>query len=190
MGEAAVPYLVEDETRKFIDEQRSKYLMLCLTTENNNLLMWAHYSDSHGGCVIGFDNAHPFFNREKPSPVTKLMEVTYSESRPMLPTFEECKVDSYKLMLLVKSQWWSYEKEWRMFAQPRAANYRGQDSKGLPMYLFDLPSDCVKEIIFGHKVSHEDKKRLRGLARSRYPHVQLFEARPNNALFDLDIRPF
>lgn len=190
-GEAYIPYLVEDGSRKFIEVQRESHPMLCLTTESNNLLMWAHYSDSHGGCVIGFDDAHPFFNKEKPSPITKLMQVTYSETRPVLPSFEECmnNEDAHKMILLVKSLRWSYEKEWRMFAKPHVANFRGRDQKGLPLYLHDLPPDSVREIIFGHNVSREDRRGLTKLAHSKYPHLRFFEARLNPREFDLDIIP-
>ena len=91
------------------------------------------------------------------------------------------------MMLLEKSQWWSYEREWRMFAQPHAANFRGKDQRGLPLYLFDLPSDCVREIIFGHQVGREDRARLVNLTREKYAQAQLYEARLNSTLYDLDI---
>lgn len=32
--------------------------VLCLTTEKNNLLMWAHYAANHSGVCIGFDSEH------------------------------------------------------------------------------------------------------------------------------------
>lgn len=33
----------------------------CMSTQNDNFLMWSHYADSHKGIVIGFDaNAEPF----------------------------------------------------------------------------------------------------------------------------------
>jgi hypothetical protein len=191
LGGYKIHDMVEDHMREFIDDLRSQHLMLCLTTERNNLLMWAHYSDSHGGCVIGFDDRHPFFNREKPSPITKLMNVRYADERFILPTFDECMADTsvHENILLLKSRCWEYEQERRMFAKPSAANDRGRDGQGLPMYLFDLPSECVTEIIFGHKVSREDRRRVGDLVKSTYQRAALSETRPNSSRFDIDITP-
>jgi|SRR5580658_5344823 hypothetical protein len=35
--------------------------VLCLSEAPANLLMWAHYADSHRGFVVEFDPASPFF---------------------------------------------------------------------------------------------------------------------------------
>src|SRR5689334_12905182 len=39
----------------------SDYAILSLSKIRNNLLMWAHYCDSHRGFVLGFDSTHTFF---------------------------------------------------------------------------------------------------------------------------------
>lgn len=43
--------------------------ILSLTEAPDNLLMWAHYADSHRGVVIGFDESHAFFKDRISLPV-------------------------------------------------------------------------------------------------------------------------
>src|SRR5205085_7717375 len=55
---------VGDRVKKNIAELQQmnnrQYAILSLSKVPNNLLMWAHYCDSHRGFVIGFDSTHKF----------------------------------------------------------------------------------------------------------------------------------
>src|ERR1051325_2912021 len=50
----------------FLDEISSTEGVLCLSSRNESILMWGHYSDSHKGVVIGFDGSNPVFGDIKP----------------------------------------------------------------------------------------------------------------------------
>src|ERR1051325_6261715 len=116
-GELMIPKMVRDHTLKFQRKLGNSYPMLSLTKKRNNLLMWSHYAGAHRGFVIGFDSNSPFFNQEKPRRMTPLFEVRYSNKRLVLPRFEECMTgDVHEQILLTKSDHWSYEEEFRMFA--------------------------------------------------------------------------
>ncbi|HEN3627466.1 TPA: DUF2971 domain-containing protein, partial [Yersinia enterocolitica] len=41
--------------KKLWHDHISDYRILCLSTENNNILMWSHYADYHKGAVIEID---------------------------------------------------------------------------------------------------------------------------------------
>jgi hypothetical protein len=72
---------VAGRTQKFWDTVG----ILSLTATENNLLMWAHYGNSHEGMLIEFNAAHRFFRPPtKPTEIDlgTLVRVEYSNKRP------------------------------------------------------------------------------------------------------------
>jgi hypothetical protein len=133
----------------------------------------------------------PFFHREKPRTMTPLDEVRYSNKRPVMPPFEEITPENvHQLVFLTKSEHWAYEEELRMFAQPRTANGVETDSRGFNIYLFDLTTDIVVEIIFGLLMSPNIKHEIAAIVENRYPDIELYETTLNETDFDLDILPY
>ena len=48
---------IEDDYRNFVNTALIRcFRMLCVTTEYDNNLMWAHYADQHRGCVLELDD--------------------------------------------------------------------------------------------------------------------------------------
>lgn len=87
--------------------------ILCLSKNNDNILMWGHYAYNHKGFVIGFDRNYRFFKGA--------FKVYYSDSIPKLgdgilydfliqknETLEELRK-----IFLTKSKLWEYENEYR-----------------------------------------------------------------------------
>jgi hypothetical protein len=191
MGEIMLPKMVREHTIKFQRDLGNSYPMLSLTKKRNNLLMWSHYANAHRGFVIGFDSDNPFFHREKPRRMTPLSEVKYSSRRFVLPRFEESMIgDVHEQILLTKSEHWSYEEELRMFAQPKAADVVLKGNDGMKIYLFKFPSECLREIIFGHIMQQPLKQKISDIAERLYPNVELFKTRLNETNFDLDVIPY
>jgi hypothetical protein len=64
--------------------------VLCLTKDPCNLLMWAHYSASHSGFLLEFDEQHSFFNRRAKAAEfgRYLKKVTYTKVRPQTVLFD------------------------------------------------------------------------------------------------------
>jgi hypothetical protein len=62
----------------------AKVGIFSLSAAEKNLLMWAHYADSHRGLLIEFDPKHPFFNASNPSDAEfdfgMLTDVIYSKT--------------------------------------------------------------------------------------------------------------
>jgi hypothetical protein len=98
-----------------LDEQRANGpFVLSLSKKNNNSIMWAHYTNSHRGFVIGLDADHLFFQGPD-----KLTEVRYSKTRYMIPgdAFKDEVVrpdlvdELIAAFCFTKSEDWAYEQE-------------------------------------------------------------------------------
>lgn len=202
VGEMSIPILVKRHTDKFQAYLREEHPLLSLTRQRNNLLMWAHYTDCHRGFVIGFDRHHPFFNQTLPSLITPVHDVSYENERCVVTGMlfsEVVESDDYdsegfdlaiRSILLTKSVHWSYEEELRMFAKKGAAvNTSHRDNHGHRVLLYELPLECVKEIIFGYQVNPKLKRRAIDVVKAQLPWVDLFDAKLSPTLFDLDINP-
>jgi len=173
----------------FLKRVHPDYLILSLSKINNGRLMWSHYTDSHRGMVLGFDSTHPFFSAWKPS-MTPLMDADYSETRFALKRGEEWTDENVVGMFLRKSSDWTYEAEVRMFARSTAADRVATDSEGHPLYLFNFPSESLKEVIFGVLADDDLRLRVTELVRTKYPQVRLFQAMLNETDFNLEMVEF
>ncbi len=101
-------YSEEEAPRQTKSFNSKNFGSLCLCEERDNLLMWAHYADSHRGLVIEFDGMHPFFTNSR-----RTARIKYQEERPIY----NVNLGNFADTLLCKSVEWCYEKEWRTFAQ-------------------------------------------------------------------------
>ncbi len=80
MAKQTMPIVRED----LYDGVANNIGILSLTTCSKNLLMWAHYANSHQGLVLEIDETHDFFNRKKSNvdEFRHLRSVKYSTIRP------------------------------------------------------------------------------------------------------------
>lgn len=72
----------------------------------DNLLMWAHYGDSHRGICLKFDVLADLDS------YLDMMPVTYSSEYPCLRGIDQASI---RQVLTVKSDVWAYEQECRVF---------------------------------------------------------------------------
>ncbi|WP_043319502.1 DUF2971 domain-containing protein [Microbulbifer sp. HZ11] len=165
----------------------NRFGILCLTEEPNNLLMWAHYGDSHRGVCIGFDSSSKFFSSAN--------KIAYEKIRPSLPFNPgKNKTDnSLKKTFLTKSIDWSYEKEWRIVkreAKEDELNYYKRiykespekedeilqillDSGGPGLYEFSKSS--IRNIYLGSRISDSIKEDVIAFVEERIPSVKIFQ---------------
>lgn len=117
---SVLPFLQKelDSATKYIYENslRNQILILSLSENCLNELMWAHYADSHKGFVIVFNARHPFFHQKKTEQdsLRHVRKVTYQDNRPYGNIVELNETE----MWLTKSKRWEYESEWRMLMAP------------------------------------------------------------------------
>lgn len=82
--------------------------VFCASEKNNDVLMWAHYADSHRGICLEFNGNSGIMRRAK--------KVAYDNSRPTVRLFDAVHNSTTQMMnaTLAKSLHWEYEKEWRI----------------------------------------------------------------------------
>lgn len=139
-------------------------------------LMWAHYADSHRGFVIGFDEAHPFFDRQRgpDDDFFHLRRVIYRE-----PVAYASLADlDGEAFLLSKGPRWAYERELRMVLPVDPASPTFVGPGGDAIHLRDFPPDAVECVIVGARGTPGLRRALADLVASdgRYGHVRLQQA--------------
>lgn len=172
--------------------------ILSLTEREDNLLMWAHYSNNHKGYVIQFDDEHFFFDRRKePNELRRyLKKVTYSPQRPELILFNSEITDPENTRNLFnnifwnKSSHWEYEQEWRMIDTLNTCDKK-LFINNQEIFLFSIPKETVKSVIFGCKMNDKDRGKIISLIKSepKYSRVQLIQASINERHYKLDFKP-
>jgi len=128
--------------------------ILSLTESPDNLLMWAHYANSHQGFVIEFDSSHKYFNQKitENDELRHLRKVSYSEKRPDIRINKLDGFDAGVAAFLTKSNDWSYEKEWRMLL-PLECSDKQIMSSPYNRYLFKVPFSAISSVIIGARAT-------------------------------------
>lgn len=130
-------------------ELDSKIGILCLSKKRDSHLMWAHYTGNHSGAVFEFYNNHPFFDGQ--------IDVEYRSERLRIDFnyFIKRELPIPLSMLFSKPDAWKYEEEVRITRDLVNLTTSGDASDSLPIYLAELPLECVKSITLGIKSSKE-----------------------------------
>ncbi|MDA3838264.1 MAG: DUF2971 domain-containing protein [Candidatus Delongbacteria bacterium] len=164
--------------------------VLSLTRNPSNSLMWAHYSDSHTGVVIGFDiEIAGFCNESNCFIPAQYGSVIYTNTKPttllkkdrgegicvgQTHYFPPTHFDKMSLMFLQKPMCWSYEEEVRVVKCIADRDEEGKNESGKfnlikindrRLYCYELPKGSVKEVYLGlrHK-SLKSKKEFNKFA--------------------------
>ncbi len=145
----------DERSNKTIQEFHSNTGVSCFTTDNKNLLMWAHYADKHNGACLTFD-------------VTKDMvlfnathKVEYVKKYPILNYFE---IPDEILMKTIntKHEIWKYEQEYRIWKHP---------NKGI----YPFNKSCLVEIILGYNLrnNNENKNKIFELIKNHKYQIKI-----------------
>lgn len=160
--------------------------VLSLTSRPLNLLMWAHYAQSHQGFVIEFDPSHAMFvdARQRPVGFDHLGPVVYSQGRPRYDYLSDVNMVD---LFFHKSIEWKYEKEWRMVRRLQEAD----EVKPNGAHLFAIPPSAIKSIIFGCQMGATEKTRLQTALGSvaDFAHVHVQQAVAEEETFALRLEP-
>ena len=150
-------------------ERQSKFIttrwgVYCLSSDPSLTLMWSHYSGNHSGLCLEFAvNNSKFGNAQ---------EVHYQKEYPALLIHEP---ESYLKMLLIKSDVWTYEQEFRLIC-PRFTDVKQHPLIMNGNYLSIGPRD-LKSIIVGCQANNESIQTIRGLVERYAQHVAVRYAR-------------
>lgn len=152
-----------------------------LSEPKDNLLMWSHYADKHGGFCVGFDSQRleDFFDRLFVNDGT-IIDSRIVQYVPDYPVFYFHGMDEeefYVQPLITKSAVWEYEEEYRFILMDKA-NVQ-----------YSLDNGIIVEVIFGCEMPDEHKNEIKDVLREKGSKVQLFEARKKDKSFGLDFIP-
>lgn len=155
-----------------------------LTECDHNLLMWAHYANSHKGYVIEFDSEHDFFNQKKSDNdvIRSLEKVSYSNYRPKLEMVSIENIDPF----IVKSKEWKYEKEWRMLHSLKDSDVKITE-KPYDIHLFKVPFEAINSISIGARATDEIISLIKNklFSNNSLKHVQLSRFQIHDSEFKL-----
>tara|TARA_R110001583_G_C5569551_1_gene401944 strand:- start:75 stop:530 length:456 start_codon:yes stop_codon:yes gene_type:complete len=147
--------------------------------------MWSHYADSHRGFCVKFDTTDAFFNsrRGDKDEFYHLRKVEYLLERPNKSLINMSGID----LLLLKSDIWSYEKEWRFCGVLNESDSQ-MNIGSQRIYLFKYPKQVIREIILGVNATSdlEDKIRLIISENSGLSHVKLIRAKISETCYSLE----
>ena len=192
----------KEQQNKFYDYLLDKIKIACLTTHNDNTLMWSHYAEKHQGICIEYD-INKIFNEKNDKILIK--KISYNKKMISYDTFMNKERKSINIVLIdnktidnitdlftIKSKEWEYEDEYRiLFYDEKNKNTNGT--------LINLP---IKSICFGVQTSKEDKelvynvveyinKKNRNKNGKKYKRIKLYQAElDDNELFKINIKPY
>jgi hypothetical protein len=161
------PAFLKSVMRDFSEQQASfipgRWGLYCLTSDPCSTLMWSHYSRNHRGICLEFAvNKNRF---------TLAHRVRYQKEYPRLLLFDD---ESRLSILTVKSDDWTYEKEFRLVC-PRYTNVKDHplclDGDYLSIDALDL-----KSIILGCQITPEAERKVLDLVAGHAAHVEIQRA--------------
>lgn len=160
----------EMEIRNAVKTSGHEQGVVCLSSDLESPMMWAHYADNHQGLVLRFDSSHM---TDQTSGELRCFKANYTRSFPQLPeylaalrAFNEGDATAFtKLFFCRKSTEWEYEKEWRFFA-------------GKPDSFVEFDPPMLSAIIFGWKMSEGTRQLVAAWAASLNPQPKLLQAEP------------
>ncbi|HTA42227.1 MAG TPA: SEC-C metal-binding domain-containing protein [Bryobacteraceae bacterium] len=157
---------------QFITERWGVY---CLTPDPCSTLMWSHYSRNHKGICLEF-TAHD----NKFALATKIL---YQKDYPPFLLHDP---NSTNIMLIVKSDDWKYEDEFRLICP------RFSDVRGLPLMMdgdyLNIGPDDLTAIILGCQIDDNSEKEIEQMVSAHAPKVKVQRAVRAPNRYRLEIR--
>lgn len=166
-----------------LDSELKHVGTLCLSAENDDILMWSHYANKHKGIVLEFDKDHPFFVT-KPLAVEGLLHgierVNYQPDRLFYKNID--KHFSTKYTFLTKDKKWEHEQEYRMTVRFDESN---NDNK----YNISFPAELIKAVYIGVKTNKEDIEYILNLPQKKeWEHLSIYKFEMDSEKYKL--KPF
>ncbi len=144
-----------------------------LSSTNNQVVMWSHYSDHHKGICIGF-SGEGLMEEFKSTRHPTCYDVLYDESKPFvkllkdygasgLRPFDFLDADVFQILVEYKHKDWDYEQEVRFLR-----NFVGP---------VKINPNNIEAVIYGIRTPKKHKKLINNLLHSRneYAHVKEYQ---------------
>ncbi|WP_082167394.1 DUF2971 domain-containing protein [Methylobacterium aquaticum] len=161
------PYANSDEhITDFLENMGKRMLVLSLTEDSHNSVMWPHYAEQGRGFVIEFDTSKKILPFEYLPNAKPLYKVAYSDV--MVEEFFE---NPYG-MIASKTKKWSYEDEWRIFGNQNDAQkiIKAADED---IHLFKYDATSVTKVILGYASKTEFREMVAKAVGSMLPNAKI-----------------
>jgi hypothetical protein len=146
-----------------------------LSEECQDLLMWGYYADCHRGFCIRFEFT------EDPELSKMLFQVDYQPALPMSSDGCRSELLQQRRRLLIKSDKWPYEREWRIIGQAPT-----EETSAAALFASYRPA-ALTGIIFGVRMPELHKALIRKVLLNH--RVQFLQAEKRHDDFALRIQP-
>src|SRR5690606_35596928 len=168
--------VAREEMKKIFEGENSNRGVTCFSRNSTNLLMWAHYADNHTGVCIGYDLLALIEYITAINKESCLLPVDYQKKITLLKNFSD--LEAIMAWFRTKNEVWHYEEEIRLISRPLAFDENNR-------FYFTIPTEIIKEVQFGSAICTDKKKELTTILKCRYPHVNLYDIRPDYNTFTL-----
>ena len=142
----------------------------CVSEKCDDLLVWAHYADSHRGVCLEFDGFGAL--------MAHAQKVNYQSTRQPINPYVDDRDAMLTKALLTKSEHWNYEVEWRLL--------RVDEGPGLVRF---RPNNLTG-VVVGALATNETIRTLKNWASKRFVPLKMYRARTSNKEFKLLVDPF
>jgi hypothetical protein len=170
--EGRIRYLKDNASEEHIIEVRNNiersFGIFCLTSRDNNFLMWSHYADSHRGICIGFDTIF-FLDLH----IGRIWKVNYQKKLPRFKMNEDTDKFVSK-MLCTKSDVWKYEDEYRFIKE------------GPPHTIEKIPSEAIVSVVLGNSMTY-DKNIFADELLKINPTLKILNSTISNSSFKIEL---
>lgn len=157
--------------------------VFCVTEDRDNLLMWAHYARNHTGVVFEYWSLP-----EEDNALSVARKIRYVKTPPSFFTQSEW-IDSfvgrgeldekslYKRYAYIKSDHWSYEREWRVW-YPLSDTTKKYDK-------VPIRTNELKGLYLGCCIDTEEKNEILKLLKSNFPDARAYQAHKKESSYEL-----
>lgn len=153
-----------------IDQSKNQLSIKSFCEINDNLLLWAHYANSHTGYCVEYNSVDIYFKNK-----VILLPIKYDYSFPEITLGyapNEALFLEYMFPIITKSVDWKYEKEWRIVSICKNVDDR------------TVESPKPKAIYLGCKVKKEYKKEMLELCEQRK--ISLYQMKQSKTDYKLE----
>lgn len=205
LSESQINELVEQEfdeskiidTKPLVDfinrsmlKSRNQVYICCFSENNDDTLMYSHYSDNHSGLCLSYDF-------ESMSSQFEIVEkIQYESDRPVIRFVDGFKMgerEYSKRFLLTKSKCWEHEKEHRILAFPILTDenklYDGDMPLTYKYRIRKLQSGTLKGLILGCNISGNNEGLIKELIKSNKLDINLCKAVQDEKKYNMIIKP-
>ena len=160
---------IKSENKKSIERLLDTLGVYSTTAINDNILMWAHYSNNHQGFCVGFDSVKLCKYLQGGA-----QEVLYKDEYPTILPTEDPKTCINK-QINTKASYWDYEIEYRL------TNFDYANK------VIKIPKEIINEVVIGCNMSESDEKDILKLISIELPHVKTYKTKPKDMSFELKL---